>query len=160
MANTLLEAMCGVRPVNSGRFIQEYVDKSLPHIGRKPSFLSPYILHLCHQYRCINEAAGDALTIAEGELVYKLGPEVALTEAGMDESSKDPVAPKPSLPDSHSNSRSSSLSYSGDKESCCPITSKRGQSQHGATVEEHQTLHLGASENPFQAGPGRVDQPA
>jgi hypothetical protein len=27
-------------------------------------------------------------------------------------------------------------------------------------VEEHQTLHLGASGNPFQAGPGRADQPA
>ena len=31
---------------NWGRIIQGYVEKSLPHIGRKPSFLSPYILHL------------------------------------------------------------------------------------------------------------------
>ena len=46
MANTLFGAMSGVRPINWGRFIQEYVEKSLTHIGRKPSFLSPYILHL------------------------------------------------------------------------------------------------------------------
>jgi hypothetical protein len=75
------------------------VEKSLPHIGRKPSFLSPYILHLYQQYGCINEAEKDVLTIAEDEVVYKLGPEVELTEAGTEESSEDLVAPEPPLPD-------------------------------------------------------------
>ena len=46
MANTMFGAMCGVRPVNWGRLIQDYVEKILPHIGRKPSFLPPYIFHL------------------------------------------------------------------------------------------------------------------
>jgi hypothetical protein len=99
MANALFGAMSGVRPVNWGRLIQEYVEKSIPHIGRKPSFLSPYILHLYQQYGCINEAEEDASTIAEDEVVYKLGPEVELTEAGSEESSEDPVAPEPPLPD-------------------------------------------------------------
>jgi hypothetical protein len=99
MANTLFGAMSGVRPVNWGWLIQNYVEKSIPHIGRKPSFFSPYILHLYQHYRCINEAEEDALTIAEDEVVYKLGPEVALTESGSEESSEDPVAPEPTLPD-------------------------------------------------------------
>jgi hypothetical protein len=99
MVNALFGAMSGVRPVNWGRFIQEYVEKPIPHIGRKPSFLSPYILHLYQQYGCINEAEEDALTIAEDEVVYKLGPEVELTEVGMEESSEDPAAPEPPLPD-------------------------------------------------------------
>jgi hypothetical protein len=46
MANTLFGPMSGVRPVNWARFIQEYVEKSVDHIGRKPSFFSPYIFHL------------------------------------------------------------------------------------------------------------------
>jgi hypothetical protein len=34
MANTLFGAMSGARPVNWGRLIQEYVEKSIPRIGR------------------------------------------------------------------------------------------------------------------------------
>jgi hypothetical protein len=60
---------------------------------------SPYILHLCQQYGCINKAEQNALTIAENEMVYKLGPEVELTEARTEESSKDHVAPEPRLLD-------------------------------------------------------------
>jgi hypothetical protein len=99
MANTMFGAMSGVRPVNWGRLILEYVEKYIPHIGRKPSFLSPYILHLYQHYRCINKAEEDALTIAEDEVAYKLGPEVELTESGSEESSEDHVAPEPPLSD-------------------------------------------------------------
>jgi hypothetical protein len=84
--------MSGVRPVNWGRLIKEYVEKNIPHIGRKPSFLSPYILHLYQQYVCINEAEEDALMIAEDEVAYKLGPEVELTNAGS-EVSQPSLAP-------------------------------------------------------------------
>ena len=94
MANTLFEAISGVCPVNWGRLIQEYVEESIPHIGRKPSFLSPYILHLYQHYGCINEAEKDALTIAEDEVVYKLGPDVEATEFGTEESSGDPAVPE------------------------------------------------------------------
>jgi hypothetical protein len=46
MANTIFGALSGKRPVNWGRLIQELVEKLIPHIGKKPSPLSPYILHL------------------------------------------------------------------------------------------------------------------
>jgi hypothetical protein len=42
--------------------------------------LSPYILHLYQQYGCINKAEEDVLTIAEDEVVYKLGLEVKITK--------------------------------------------------------------------------------
>ena len=74
MANTLFGAMSGVRPVNWGRFIHEYLEKSLPQIGRKPLFVFPYILHLYQHHGCINEVEEVALTIPEDEVVYKLGP--------------------------------------------------------------------------------------
>jgi hypothetical protein len=41
MANTLFGAMSGVRPVNWGLLIHEVFGKAIPHIGRKPSYLSP-----------------------------------------------------------------------------------------------------------------------
>ena len=88
-------AISGVRHVNWGRLIQEYVEKSILHIGWKPSFLPPYILHLYQHYGCINEAEEDALTIADDKVVYKLGSDVEVTEAGMEESSRYPAVPEP-----------------------------------------------------------------
>ena len=44
IANTLFGALSGVRPVQWGLLIQELVNKAIPSIGRKPSYLSPYIL--------------------------------------------------------------------------------------------------------------------
>jgi len=58
------------------------VEKSIPHIGNKPSPLSPYILHLYQQNGCVNEAEEDALAIAEDEVTYKMGLEIKITEAG------------------------------------------------------------------------------
>jgi hypothetical protein len=46
MANTIFKVLSGKWPVNWGRLIQELVEKSIPHIGKKPSPLSPYIFHL------------------------------------------------------------------------------------------------------------------
>ena len=71
------------------------MEKFIPHIGQKPYFLSPYILHLYQHYGCINEAEEHALTIAEDEVIYKLGPDVEVTEAGTKESSGDPAIPEP-----------------------------------------------------------------
>ena len=97
MANTMFGAMSGVWPVNWAMLIQEYIEKFLPYIGRKASFLSPYILHLYqhelhHDY--VNEAEENTLTIAEDEVVYKLGPEVGMAETGTKDSS-DIVVPEP-----------------------------------------------------------------
>jgi hypothetical protein len=58
------------------------VEKSIPHIGNKPSPLSPYILHLYQHNGCVNEAKEDALAIAEDEVTYKMGLEIEITEAG------------------------------------------------------------------------------
>ena len=95
MANTLFGAISGVSPVNWGRLIQEYAEKSIPHIGRKPSFLSPYILHLYQHYSYINEAEEVVLTIMEDEVVYKLGPDVEETEPGMEKSFRNPAIHEP-----------------------------------------------------------------
>jgi hypothetical protein len=91
--------MSGVWPVNRGRLIQEYVEWNIPFIGRKPSFLSPYILHLYKHYECITGAEEDTLQIAEDEAAYKLGPEVTQGESGSEESSEEPAALEPALPD-------------------------------------------------------------
>ena len=85
MANTLFGAMSGSRPVNWGLLIHEIVAKALPNIGKKPSFLSPFIFHLYHQYDLL---VSDELTIAAEEVAYKLQP-----KAGETETSSDPIIP-------------------------------------------------------------------
>ena len=94
MANIIFGVLSGTRPVNWGRLIQELVEKSIPHISKKPSPLSPYILHLYQQNGCVKEEEEDSLTIAEDEVVYKLRPEVESTEAGTEESLSDPAVPE------------------------------------------------------------------
>ena len=81
MANTIFGALSKARPINWGRLIQKLVEKSIPHIGKKPSPLSLYILHLYQQNLCVNEAEEDAWTIAKDEFSYKLAPEIEQTEA-------------------------------------------------------------------------------
>ncbi len=54
MANTIFGALSKARPINWGRLIQKLVEKSIPHIGKKPSPLSLYILHLYQQNLCVN----------------------------------------------------------------------------------------------------------
>ena len=72
MANTLFEALSGVRPVNWGLLIHEIVGRAIPNIGRKPSYLSPFILHLYKPYDCITPEEEDRLTIAMEEVAYKI----------------------------------------------------------------------------------------
>src|SRR6202011_3758672 len=99
MANTLFGAMSGVRPVNWGLIIHRVVGRALPHIGRKPSFLSPFILHLYQHFDRITAEEEDMLTIAADEVTYKLHPEVGDLET---ETSSDPIVPEalPSSPGS------------------------------------------------------------
>ena len=89
MANTIFEAMSRKWPINWGPLIQELLENSIPHINKKPSPLSLYILHLYQRNRCINEAEEDALTIGEDEVASKLGPEVEPMETKMKESLSD-----------------------------------------------------------------------
>ena len=115
MANTIFRALFGAWPVNWGQLIQELVEKSIPHIGKEPSPLSPNILHLYQQNGCVNEVEEDALTIAEDKVAYKLGPEIELTEAGTEEPLSDPTVPKPSLAALTPDSRKTAASQPRDE---------------------------------------------
>ena len=97
MANTLFGAMSGSRPVNWGLLIHEIVAEALPNIGKKPSFLFPFIFHLYHHYDLLVPDEEDELTIAADEVTYKLQP-----EAGETETSSNPIVPDapPSTPGS------------------------------------------------------------
>ena len=99
LANTLFGALSGSMPVNWGLLIHEVVAKALPHVGKKPSFLSPFLYHLYHlyhQYNMLVPDEEDEMKIAAEEVTYKLQP-----EAGGTETSSDPIVPDaPSSPGS------------------------------------------------------------
>ena len=97
MANTLFGAIFGVRLVNWGLLIHEVVGRAIPNIGRKPSYLSPFILHLYKHYDCITADEEDLLTIAAEEVTYKVRPAVADSST-----SSNPIIPDapPSSPGS------------------------------------------------------------
>jgi hypothetical protein len=72
IADTMFGAMTGVRPVNWGLLIHEVVARAIPNIGRKPSYLSPFLLHLYRRYDCITTDEEDLLAIAADEVTYKV----------------------------------------------------------------------------------------
>ena len=136
--------MSGVRPVNCGVLIVEYVEMSIPHVERKPSFLYPYILHLYQHYDCFIGEEEDLLTIAVGEVVYKLGPEAEAAETGTEDSS-DPAVPE-----------ASSLPHSELPKSrflTTTSTSLGSRTQVGGTLERRGPFRLGLSGSPLQADP-------
>ena len=77
MANTMLGALSGVRPVNWGMLIHEVVSRNIPYIGRRPSYLFPFLLDLYEHYECATIEERDLLTIAKDEVTYKLQPVAA-----------------------------------------------------------------------------------
>jgi hypothetical protein len=83
--------------VNWGVLIYEVVGRAIPHIGREPSYLSPFLLHLYKHYDCITTDEEDLLTIAAEEVAYKIRP--AVTDSS---TSSDPIIPDapPSSPGS------------------------------------------------------------
>jgi hypothetical protein len=99
MANTLFGAMSGVRPVNWGLLIHETVARAIPSIGRKPSYLSPFVLHLYKRYDCIRPEEEDLLVIAANEATYKVRPLVADSSTSSDsiipEAAPSPGSPQP-----------------------------------------------------------------
>ena len=84
ISNTLFGALSRVRPVNWGLLIHEVVSRDIPYIGRKPSYLSPFILHLYQHYKCATIEEEDLLTIAAEEVAYKLQPLVIDTSKSSD----------------------------------------------------------------------------
>jgi hypothetical protein len=99
MVNTLFGAMSGVRPVNWGLLIHEVVARAIPNIGRKPSYLSPFLLHLYRRYECITADEEDLLNIAADEVTYKVRPLVADSSTSSDsiipEAPPSPGSPPP-----------------------------------------------------------------
>ena len=97
MANTLFGAMSGVRSVNWGLLIHEVVGKVIPHVGRKPSFISPFILHLYQHFHCITTDEEDMLTITSegGPVSGTLGSRMPHAEGGRD--SEEKIAPSPNM---------------------------------------------------------------
>ena len=71
MANTLFEALFEVQLVNWGLLIHETVARAIPYIVRKPSYLSPFIMHL-YTYGCTTVEEDDMLLVAAEEVAYKL----------------------------------------------------------------------------------------
>ena len=61
MVNTLFGAMSGVQLVNWRLLIHKFVEKSFHHIGQKPLFFPPYILHLYQHYDCFIAKEEDLL---------------------------------------------------------------------------------------------------
>ena len=110
MANMLFGALSGVRPVNWGLLIHEVVGRAIPNIGRKPSYLSPFILHLYKHYECIKPEEEDKLNIAADMVTYKVRkpaqdtstsddpaiPEVLPSSPGSPASQKPPSSPSKS----------------------------------------------------------------
>jgi hypothetical protein len=118
MANTLFGAMSGVRPVNWGLLIHEVVARAIPNIGRKPSYLSPFLLHLYRRYECITADEEDLLAIAADEIAYKV------REVAPDSStSSDPANPEapPSSPGSPPSKRAPSPAPSPRRAASPPL---------------------------------------
>ena len=97
MANTMFGALSGVRPVNWGLLIHEIDGRALPSIGKKPSYLSPFILHMYKHYDCISAEEEDMLTIVAEKVAYKVRSNVAESNT-----SNEPIIPDapPSSPGS------------------------------------------------------------
>ena len=94
VSNTLFGALSGVHPVNWGITIHEIVEKGFPLVGRKTTYLSPFILHLYSFYGCTIVAEDDMLILAEEEIRFRLQPMAAETGTESDHPLPD-AAPSP-----------------------------------------------------------------
>ena len=72
-------------PANGlGVLIYKVVSQAIPYIGPKPSYISPFILHLYQHYECATIEEEDLLTIAAEEVACKLQSVVADTSMSSD----------------------------------------------------------------------------
>jgi hypothetical protein len=131
MANTLFGALSGVRPVNWGLLIHETVARAIPNIGRKPSYLSPFLLHLYRRYECITAEEEDLLNIAADEVTI-------LTRKSTSQAS---TIPGSKFPESRLSPTAPSGNLSGSRSKPCLTLAERGP------------LLLGFSGNSLQTSP-------
>jgi hypothetical protein len=152
MANTLFGTMSGVRPVNWGLLIHKVVARAIPNIGRKPSYLSPFLLHLYRWYECITADKEDLLAIAADEVTYKVrqvAPDSNTSSDPAQSGSATVLTRKSATQVSH-------ISGSEFPESCLSPTSPSGNPSGSRTkpclpLAECGPLLLGVSGNSFQA---------
>ena len=74
VANTLFRAISGVRPVNWRVIIHEIVARGISQIGKKPSYISPFIMHLYEYHHCTTVDEDDKLLSGKEKILYKLQP--------------------------------------------------------------------------------------
>ena len=160
VANTLFGALSGVRPVNWGIIIHEIVEKGLPLVGRKTSYLSPFILHLYSFYRCTTVDEDDMLISAEEEIRFRLQP--MAEEAGMESDHPIPdAAPSPagSIPETSRESSNSPSSLSTSpfcslSSSPNPFSARCRAQPHsaGSAMAKRGFIRVDVSGNPLPAG--------
>ena len=74
VANTLFGALSGVRPMNWGVIIHEIVTRGISQLRKKPSYISPFIMHLYEFHHCTTVDEDDKLLTGREEVRYKLQP--------------------------------------------------------------------------------------
>ena len=74
VANTLFGALSGVRPVDWGVIIHEIVARGISQIGKKPFYVSPFIMNLYEFHHCTTVDEDDKLLSGREEILYKLQP--------------------------------------------------------------------------------------
>jgi hypothetical protein len=159
MANTLFGSMSGVRPVNWGLLIHEVVGRAIPNIGRKPSYLSPFLLHLYRRYDCITADEEDMLVIAAEEVAYKVLPVVADSST-----SNDPIISEapPSSPGSPPPMRVSSAASSSRRPVSPPPPPQQPQPEAGPSQTSlWRNVDLSSwdfLENPFKIVHDELDE--
>ena len=143
VANTLFGALSGVRPVNWGVIIHEIVARGISQIGKKPSYIFPFIMHLYEYHHCTTVDEDDKQVTAREEILYKL-------QLVPHESSSECDPPIPEAPPSSPGSPPESFRRAGS----LPPPSPRHppQSPHAAGPSR---THVDLStwqfpENPFQ----------
>ena len=94
VANTLFRALSGVRPVYWEFIIHDILEKSFSLVGRKTSYLSPFILHLYAFYGCTTVDEDDMLILVEEEIRFRLQPMAEDTGTESDHPISD-AAPSP-----------------------------------------------------------------
>ena len=96
VANTMFGAISGVCPVNWGVIIHDIIEKGLLLIGRKTSYLSPFILHLYSFFGCTTVDEDDMLISAKEEIRFRIQPRAEEAGAESDHPVPD-AAPSPAI---------------------------------------------------------------
>ena len=60
--------------MNWGMIIHEIVARGISQIGKKPSYISPFIMHIYAYHHCTTVDEDDKLVTARDEITYKLQP--------------------------------------------------------------------------------------